>query len=361
MNHPSLEPYEKLVQEKYINKQEQGDLILFNYTDSCTFERKWDEYTLAARGIIFNKLTGDCIARPLGKFFNISENERTLVKNLPDEPYEVFEKVDGSLGILYFNQNRLHISTRGSFTSQQAITATEILRTKYPNFTPPVGVTLLFEIIYPENRMTAGGRLVVDYGDMRDLILLAGIYLDPSKGELSYEALLALSTENGFPIAKKYSYTIAEMIEMQKTLPVEQEGFVVHYLKSNFRVKIKGNEYCIRQKLINDITPLNLWALFKNGFLPDTYKMEIPEEILPEALAIEEKLKQKYDAIHAEIVDDASKIPYPFSNETRKDIALWLQANKLKHHRIMFSHLMGKKEDVEEWVLELIRPKSNIL
>lgn len=40
------------------------------------------------------------------------------------------------------------------------------LTDRYSAWTPPTGHTVLFEIIYPEN------RIVVDYGEMEDLVLL---------------------------------------------------------------------------------------------------------------------------------------------------------------------------------------------
>lgn len=375
--HTSLAPYEKLVEEGYVNKNEKGHLVLYNYNDACTFARHWNEHTLAARGIIFNKETGECVARPFQKFFNLGENERTLARNLPDEPYHIFEKMDGSMGILYpYEEETYYIATRGSFASQQALTATEILKEKYPELHRPTQrpslllrhYTLLFEIIYPENRMCAGGRLVCDYGDMRDLVLLGAVVKSTREGkiagdEMSRDDLVRLAMDLDIPVAPKHECTLEEVVAMQKTLPVEKEGFVVHYLNSNLRVKIKGDEYCKRQKILNGMTPLNIWAVLEKGVLPDTYKMELPEEILPEALAIEEELSKKYKALMSEVEGDFKKIPYTLDGtpEKRKQIALWLQANKLRHPKIMWSCLTGKNEAVDAWVKEEIRPKNNVL
>ena len=40
-----------------------GRLILWNYTDLCTYERAWDEVTLNARGTVYEIETGKVIAR----------------------------------------------------------------------------------------------------------------------------------------------------------------------------------------------------------------------------------------------------------------------------------------------------------
>jgi RNA ligase len=84
----------------------------------------------------------------------------------------VFDKMDGSLGILYPTSQGMAVATRGSFTSEQALKATEILHEKYPEWAQitydwfrsnfdanwyEVNYTDLVEIVYPEN------RIVVDY------------------------------------------------------------------------------------------------------------------------------------------------------------------------------------------------------
>ena len=58
---------------------------------------------------------------------------------------------------------------RSRLTSEQATRATDLYRRKYTEFRPNPGLTYLFEIIYP------GNRIVVDYGATEDLILLAVI------------------------------------------------------------------------------------------------------------------------------------------------------------------------------------------
>src|SRR5690606_24816756 len=60
--HPFLNNFEEEVKNKMLRKVEDDDLVLYNYTDHCTYERHWNEFTLAARGIIFEKRTGKLIA-----------------------------------------------------------------------------------------------------------------------------------------------------------------------------------------------------------------------------------------------------------------------------------------------------------
>jgi len=80
---------------------------------------------------------------------------------LPQEPFEVYEKLDGSLGILYWVDDEPRVATRGSFTGVQAQRGTAILRARYGHVAFRTDVTYLFEILFPEN------RIVVDYGGGR--------------------------------------------------------------------------------------------------------------------------------------------------------------------------------------------------
>src|SRR5579863_10134244 len=161
-----MSKFEDLVRHGYLRKVENEDLVLFGYTDQTTFERAWQtEYTRNARGIIFEKKTGRLVAKPFPKFFNLGEQEETQILNFPKEPYRVFEKADGSLGIVYYYKGQWNVATRGSLSSEQAIKAQEMLE-KYNTGALNVAYTFLVEIIYPEN------KIIVNYGDDEKLVML---------------------------------------------------------------------------------------------------------------------------------------------------------------------------------------------
>ena len=133
-------------------------------------------------------------------------------------------KMDGSLGILYWLNDRPFIATRGSFTSEQSQHATEVLYSRYQHAFDKLdrGAHDLFEIIYPQN------RIVVDYGSMDDLVLLTVI--DNETGNERIEDI-------GFPIVKKFD-GINDLQELKALEENNKEGFVVRF-KDGFRVKMK--------------------------------------------------------------------------------------------------------------------------
>lgn len=224
---------DKLIQDGYITvrKHPSADLWIYNYTAKTQYENVWNQSTRTCRGLIVDR-NGDVVARPFTKFFNAEQ-----VDSLPDEPFRVYEKMDGSLGILYWIDGKPYIATRGSFDSEQAQEANKILA-QYDTSTLDRSCTYLFEIIYPEN------RIVVDYGDQRALILLAII-----------ETATGVERElisDVFPVAVEHK----EIDNLDSLKMLDQsnfEGFVIRY-QSGFRVKVKTLEYLRLHKLITGIT-----------------------------------------------------------------------------------------------------------
>ena len=101
-----------------------GRLFLLNYTDKCTYERLWNNCTLNSRGHVYETQTNKRIAIAMKKFFNFEELSVSKQRNLfKQTEFEVTEKVDGSLGIIYYYDGEWRVNTRGSFNSEQAIEA----------------------------------------------------------------------------------------------------------------------------------------------------------------------------------------------------------------------------------------------
>lgn len=139
-----IEILEKYHSDGLVHKQKHPhhDLFIWNYSPKVQYEKLWDDITLQCRGLVTNS-KGDIVARPFKKFFNYEEYKP---EDIPNEEYVVYEKMDGSLGILFY-YNEWILATRGSFTSPQAIKGKEILK-KYPLEKLDKNNTYLFEIIY---------------------------------------------------------------------------------------------------------------------------------------------------------------------------------------------------------------------
>lgn len=241
------------------------ELFILNYTEKAAYEAVWNNVTLNCRGLIVD--AGNwIIARPFPKFFNYGQVGCPVIDL--DEPAIVSDKMDGSLGILYKDHDtgKLAIATRGSFTSDQAIHATEILRTKYADYVPPKGITLLFEIIYPEN------RIVCDYGDMDDLVLLGSV--DIENGD-NWDAC---DLDWNWPGPKAESFPYKTMREALTAEPRPgKEGFVVHLIVSDVRVKIKQEDYIALHRIVTGLNARSVWQAMVDGKFDELIE-QVPDE-----------------------------------------------------------------------------------
>lgn len=351
-----LAQFEDLAKHGYLRKVEREGLVLYGYTDQTTFERAWQtKYTRNARGIIFDQKTGRLVAKPFPKFFNLGEQEETQLLNLPKIPYRVFEKADGSLGIIYYNKGRWNIATRGSFTSEQAVKAEQILK-QYDTLYLNVAYTYLVEIIYPEN------KIIVSYGNEEKLVMLAA-YQTHTEKEIPFGDVITTAAQAGMPFAKEYDYTIDEMIELQKTLPKDQEGFVVRF-ENGLRVKIKGDEYSKIAKMISQMSYISFWEAMKDGKVDTAYLSQLPEEFKAEFEPMVVQLEAQYQVIKDQICEDLKKLPVADTKtkEGKKTIGLFVQsATNLKHPKAMFVCLAHKASAFDDYIMKQIRPDGNEL
>lgn len=349
-----LTKFDELVEQGYIRKVEKGPLVLYNYTDRTTYDKHWNEYTRIARGIIFEKSTGKLVAYSFPKFFNLGEAEETYLLKLPLEDYKVTEKLDGSLGIIYHYDDEWHMATRGSFNSEQAVKGLQILKDKYRYVTLTPGNTYLVEIIYPDN------KIVVDYGNEEKLVLLS-IYRGDM--ELDYGHAVTAASYLNMPLAKSYTHTICQMIELQQTIPKNEEGFVVRF-ESGLRVKIKGAEYMRIHKMISQMSPLSFWESMQGGVVNRDYVTQLPEEFRADFEPILNSLEAQYKSVILEIQADLDNLPKVDieTKEGKKTIGLLVQgANSLKHPGAMFSALLDKHQAINKYIMNHIRPTGNVL
>lgn len=223
---------EWLCMNGYLTKEEhhESNLFIYNYTKRCKADKIWDEITLWCRGLITD-CDNNIRYRPLKKFF---EEDQMFTSFIPKEidNFQLFEKKDGSLGILYWINEMPYIATRGSFNSLQALNGTRILYTKYFKeiYKLEKKYTYFFEIVYPQN------RYVVDYGNAEDIFLI-GAYDNINQKEILLEQLSGLS----FPKVKQY-YHHKCWNELRKVDYENEEGYVALF-SDGTRIKIKFASY----------------------------------------------------------------------------------------------------------------------
>lgn len=321
----------KMIAEGYIkiNKHPTKELYIYNYSETAQFERVWNDVTLMCRGLIMDE-SGRVVARPFPKFFNLGEMENQVI---PALPFEIYEKMDGSLGISYAVDKEIFIASRGSFQSDQSVKANELLNTKYAAAKTQMNpaITYLFEIIYPQN------RIVVDYGIKEELVLLGMI-------ETATGIELPL-VEIGFPIVKKYD-GLKDIHELKALAFDNKEGFVVKFA-NNYRLKIKFEEYVRIHRLITQISSISIWNNLMNNQSLDEIIERVPDEFYQWVKATKKRLEAEFAAI-----ENIAKKEFKIVG-TRKETAFYFQT--CTYPKILFSMLDGK--DYKETIWRYIRPE----
>ena len=313
-------------------------LAIFNYSRTCQYDRLWDDVTLNCRGLILDT-NGNVVAKPFPKFFNYEEH---TANEIPNELFDVYEKMDGSLGICFHYADEWHMATRGSFTSEQAIKGRELLeKYDYKNGMIP-GYTYLFEIIYPEN------RIVVDYGGVEKLVVL-GAYNNETGNEVSVYEM----TNEGFEVVTRYNTFGEGFDELKREISNSKEGYVIRF-RNGMRMKIKGDEYVRLHRILTNFSTTDIWELLRTKGNMDEFLDRVPDEFDNWVRMTVLELKA-----HFENIKFRSSIDFEYykgeSNGDKKQFALLIKDNE--YRSILFSMWDGKS--YEDTIWKMIKPKWN--
>jgi RNA ligase len=354
-------------------------LAIYNYSRECQYNGMWDDITLNCRGLVLDT-EGNVIAKPFPKFFNYEEHKP---EDIPNENFEVYEKMDGSLGIFFYYEEELsderryniwfnnnyetgmerffdpnnlpnfddpyyeptpkikgewHMATRGSFTSEQAIKGMEIAnRYNYNKICVP-GYTYLFEIIYPEN------RIVVDYGKEERLVLLG--VMNRRGEEFPYEELV----EEGWDIVMKYKTWGEDWETLKKEISKDNEGYVIRF-SGGMRMKIKGDEYVRLHRILTNFSTKDIWELLRNNEPLESFLERVPDEFDAWVNGVVRDLQTRYD----NILKDYRIIMDDIYDADKKVFAE--RAKRYPHPSLLFALYDGKNESAYDYVWKLLKPK----
>ena len=345
----------RLIDEGYITKRFNSDnsLYILNYGQKAQFESLWNKYTLNSRGHIYRADTNQIIARPFGKFFNYEEIiNKDLGFDVPNLDFDAFDKADGSLGILYKDLNGDYkISTRGSMESEQAIEGTKILNEKYGDICFRPHVTYLFEIIFPEN------RIVIDYKDKRDLILLATIDTESGQDIPLYPF--------GMPLIKQYNGVTDFTTLKEKFGKDNMEGFVIKF-SNGFRMKIKLEEYVRLHRILTGVNEKTIWDVLRNNESLESFLEGVPEEFETWIRKVDRELKDKFESIMEECISIKKEIDKKVSIEESidyRDYKKKIAKEVLKIENkdfigVIFSMIDGR--DFFDHIWKMIKPSGNV-
>jgi RNA ligase len=325
------------------NKHPQYDIWILNYSPKVQSKKFWDVYTLSCRGLIID-VDGNILARPFQKFKNYEEYDPKEIDM--SKKFEIFEKMDGSLIILFYYKAcfKWIVASRGSFISDQSIEAKKMLDSKIDIYDRlNKNCTYLFEVLYKTN------RIVVNYGDIYDLILLAVITTENGE-ELPYDEIYKIYS-NYFSIVKKYDMSIKNLNDLKKLEEDNKEGFVVRF-ENSMRVKIKFTEYVRLHGILTNVSNLIVWEHLMNNYDFDELLDRVPDEFYGWLNKTVNTMRLNFNNIERLALKEFFRIYYVNLIIERKPFAM--EALNSDHRSILFK--MYDKKPYDELIWKMIRP-----
>jgi hypothetical protein len=282
------------------------------------------------------------LAFPFEKFFSLDQMPETSYEILKAlGPFEVSEKLDGSMGILYRvpSTGEYRITTKGSLESEHGEYATSILPKHLKKSEWVEDFTLMFEII---NKRF---QIVVDYSKKpgyEEGLYLIGARKRKSGQLCTYSEIQLLAKALYLPTFKTYEFNgLDQLIALAKDLPVLEEGFVLRF-KDDLMVKVKGSAYLAAHRFISHLSDRNILAAVAGG-TASTLAQLAPEEYREDILGKIDHFQKRVAEIEKECYTYFAEA-YPKDN--RREFAFWVKANVPSHLKgFIFQLLDGKQVD----------------
>ena len=253
-----------------------------------------DEIYRMARGLVLDAKTGEILARPYDKFFNLGqilatpELSEKFTTWRHDESFTVTEKIDGSLAIMYDDHGELRIASSGSAIAM-GLNYQVAANTTGPETTPWIDVfkslhsketvatlhelaktyTIIFEYVTPNH------TIVIHHDEQA--FILHGIRNTKTGEEVALPEVEASFKDLGISDIK-FATIYPEMHnvnDISKQLYKLQnfEGFVIRF-HDGFRLKMKTEAYVTAHSLTDlfgsiSVRKIRVWIILSQMELLD--------------------------------------------------------------------------------------------
>lgn len=324
------------------------DLYLNCYTKRAYYKKEWNEETINARGHVRDGM-GNLLSCPFPKLHNLDEVEwasrEELIDRLEDHADQIIitKKYNGHLAILFNDGEEWINTTKGSFIND--FIELDRLLMEESGFTDevldhvPESWTLMFEIVadYDQHLMThrhveelKGERAVligvndrntgksVPYDDISILFETLNVWIPYVDHPISADAMATLS---GFHLYKHIDWNgfIDHLFNQEET-----EGFVLHDMTDDFRVKVK-TKWFIKNRYLYQFGADKTRKIFSEHFNgPSAYDI-IPEELHDQYNEILDWYDRYLDASYYSIMETLQTV---FAELKTKEITFeWVDNN----------------------------------
>lgn len=282
------------------------NLWQFTYDQIESDKHKSNPLVIESRGVILDK-DNDWVpvARPFDRFYNFGESCAATVDWYTSS---VYEKVDGSLCIVYYYDGKWNVATKGSpdasgnvginnFTFADLFWTVATKQGVYDFLTERANPlnTYLFELTSPYN------KVVVYYPESK--LTLLGVRDTATGKEFSVDNWDDDSRVN---VVGWYNFSSMEqMVEFAKKINgAEGEGFVV--CDENFnRVKVKSENYLALAHLKEGFGPRRVLEIIRNA---ETEEFQKYVDSFPEMKPLFDEVRAKYNELVLTLEADYVKI-----------------------------------------------------
>ena len=258
-------------------------LTVHNYTAKRHIrEEEWTPLLSICRGLVIDP-DGVVVARPFPRMRELRGDQQ-----LPPGAFTAYEKLDGSMGVQYPTPEGPMIATRGRFMGRQAVRGSQLLA-PYRDFDFGEGVTPIWEIVYPEN------RIVVDYGDREEVVLLGLVKTQTGKE-------LPLPDQADVPFSVVPSVEgVTGADELRAMERPNAEGYVVrmHETGDRFKVKFPAFDYLVAMR--RGTMPYKVWRELMGGVSTEDLLASTPGGAQEGVALIAQDLQAKYDEVVAQV------------------------------------------------------------
>ena len=294
-----------------------GSLRVACYSQKAQYEKLWNYHTLTCRGIVLEEENGDVVGMCLPKFFNLNETEETKLINLPwEQPYEIFDKVDGSLMTIFFYQGQVRFTTKCAFSTGYSLLADEYfgheLQYLYTSGIISKNITFSAEIRIPDDEESMRRVTRRDPG----LYFFAAFNLDTGE-ELPFSYLEIMKDLYQFNLVEKYDWDLRELSETFYSHK-DTEGYVVKFA-NGLRVKFKTAWYMYLNRLLEDMETKEKAKEFVKGMIrmydnDSEWIANMPDELYDEltelSLEVRENFTKVYEFVKELDLLVLSTVPY---------------------------------------------------
>jgi len=357
-------------------------IVLFNQRKNLLYEGFSHPNQLILKGLICrveNNKAVEVVSACFNKFFNYGE---------PSEAGKYFDyanfentvhftrKYDGTNIRPWWNPIKgcIEYATRGTLTGSSDYDeenqyvdygrlAHNIVVAKYPVITEGFvkEYSCIFELIHP------GTRVITNYGDTQDLILLAAFDLMEDCREFSFNELKSFAQYNKLNLMETWDVGIQEVqgsffkhhldTLQEKWHETDEEGSVIIFCdyKSEilYRLKFKNKDYVAFLRALKNCNfkfvvtmvlenKLTEWEAFKEFVYKNAFANEEVEPRFAELFDYARKYYFYLEAMKLKIEMEYNQLP---AFDTQKDFALYIASNPLKSFFFEFRKATHKSDD----------------